>query len=65
MAGSIRDTALLLTVMAGWDGLDPRSTPETPLRQNVTAYHEKFDIAVETRKASGSWDPAAAASGLR
>ncbi|KAK7725282.1 hypothetical protein SLS63_008279 [Diaporthe eres] len=65
MAGSVRDTALLLTVLAGWDGLDPRMTPETPLRQNVRAYHEKLDEAIEARKASGRWDPTTAASGLR
>lgn len=65
MAGSIRDTALLLTVLAGWDGLDPRMTPETPLRQNVKAYHEFLDETVEKRKASGHWNSTAAASGLR
>lgn len=65
MAGSVRDTALLLTVLAGWDGFDPRMTPETPLKQNVAAYHEKLDAAIEARKASGSWTPTAAASGLR
>ena len=65
MAGSVRDAALLLTVLAGWDGLDPRMTPETPLRQNVRAYHEKLDDAVEARRANGCWTPTAAASGLR
>ncbi|KAG8162662.1 hypothetical protein KVR01_007140 [Diaporthe batatas] len=65
MAGSIRDTALLLTVLAGWDGLDPRMTPETPLRQNVKAYHEILDEAIEKRKTSGHWDSKAAATGLR
>lgn len=65
MAGSVRDTALLLTVLAGWDGFDPRMTPETPLRQNVKPYHEKLDNAIEIRKSTGSWHPSAAASGLR
>jgi len=65
MAGSVRDTALLLTVLAGWDGLDPRMTPETPLRQNVKYYHEKLDEAIEARKASGSWNLTTAARGLR
>ncbi|KAG6357799.1 hypothetical protein INS49_013678 [Diaporthe citri] len=50
---------------SGWDGLDPRMTPETPLRQNARAYHGKLDEAIESRKASGSWNPTAAASGLR
>ncbi|POS69608.1 amidase [Diaporthe helianthi] len=65
MAGSIRDTALLLTVLAGWDGLDPRMTPETPLRQHVKSYHEHLDEAIEQRKASGQWNPTSAATGLR
>ncbi|KAJ0108972.1 hypothetical protein J7T55_005520 [Diaporthe amygdali] len=65
MAGSVRDTALLLTVLAGWDGLDPRMTPETPLRQSVPAYHELLDEAIESLKAAGSWTATAAASGLR
>lgn len=65
MAGSVRDTALLLTVLAGWDGLDPRMTPETPLRQNVKSYHEKLDDAIQARKVSGAWNPTAAANGLR
>jgi amidase len=65
MAGSVRDTALLLTVLAGWDGLDPRMTPETPLRQNVKSYHKNLDEAIEARKASGCWNTTAAATGLR
>ncbi|KAI3390576.1 hypothetical protein diail_9187 [Diaporthe ilicicola] len=65
MAGSVRDTALLLTVLAGWDGFDPRMTPETPLRKNVASYHGLLDEAIEARKASGHWNPAAAARGLR
>lgn len=65
MAGSLRDTALLLAVLAGYDGLDPRMTPETPLRHNVPPYHELLDAAIEKRKASGDWTPTTAARGLR
>ena len=65
MAGSVRDTALLLTVLAGWDGLDPRATPETPLRKDVRAYHERLDDAIKARSASGVWSLTAAATGLR
>lgn len=65
MAGSVRDTALFLTVLAGWDGLDPRMTPETPLRQNVPQYHELLDKAIEARKTAGDWTPTTAARGLR
>lgn len=65
MAGSVRDTALFLTVLAGWDGLDPRMTPETPLRQHVPPYHELLDKAIEARRVAGNWTPTTAARGLR
>ncbi|ETN39006.1 uncharacterized protein HMPREF1541_07048 [Cyphellophora europaea CBS 101466] len=42
MAHSVDDCALMLTVLAGYDGLDPRMTPESPLRSNVTQYHEQL-----------------------
>ncbi|EXJ64934.1 hypothetical protein A1O7_01273 [Cladophialophora yegresii CBS 114405] len=38
MARKLEDIATLLTVVAGYDGLDPRMSPESPLRQNVTDY---------------------------
>lgn len=65
MAGSVRDAALFLSVIAGWDGLDPRMTPETPLRQNVPQYHELLDEAIEARRAAGHWTPTTGARGLR
>lgn len=65
MAGSVRDTALMLSVMAGYDGMDPRMTPETPLRQNVPQYHEILDRAISERTAAGTWTAGASARGLR
>ncbi|GKT52192.1 amidase [Colletotrichum spaethianum] len=38
IASSVEDIATLLKVMAGWDGIDPRMTPETPLVANVKDY---------------------------
>ncbi|KAJ5737829.1 uncharacterized protein N7483_002954 [Penicillium malachiteum] len=38
MAGSLDDIASLLQVMAGYDGIDPRMTPESPLRHQVPNY---------------------------
>lgn len=38
IASSMEDIALLLQVMAGWDGLDARMTPETPLVSQVKDY---------------------------
>lgn len=42
LATTLDDIALCLSVLAGYDGLDPRMGPESPLRANVIAYHEKL-----------------------
>ena len=42
MARKLQDIATLLTVVAGYDGLDPRMTPESPLRQNVIDYAKEL-----------------------
>ncbi|KAI9899848.1 hypothetical protein N3K66_004110 [Trichothecium roseum] len=42
MALRLDDIALLLQVLAGYDGLDGRMTPETPLRENVESYYDKL-----------------------
>ncbi|KAJ5641876.1 hypothetical protein N7490_005876 [Penicillium lividum] len=38
LAGNLEDIASLLQVMAGYDGIDPRMTPESPLRHQVVNY---------------------------
>lgn len=38
MAKNLNDIATMLSVLAGYDGLDPRMTPESPLHQNVKCY---------------------------
>ena len=38
MATNLDDIALMLSVLAGYDGLDPRMTPESPLRPNLPDY---------------------------
>ena len=38
MARKLEDIAKLLTAIAGYDGVDPRMTPESPLRANVKDY---------------------------
>lgn len=38
LANNLEDIALLLKVMAGYDGIDPRMTPESPLRYQVQDY---------------------------
>lgn len=66
IAGSVRDTALLLSALAGYDGLDDaHMTPETPLRAHVPQYHERLDAAVAERRGAGSWTRSGAARGLR
>ncbi|CAK7273066.1 hypothetical protein SEPCBS57363_005465 [Sporothrix epigloea] len=65
MASSISDVALLLSAIAGYDGLDPRATPETPLRKNVPAYHKLLGAAIAEKQASGEWTPTTAGKGLR
>jgi amidase len=65
MTTSIRDNALLLSVLAGYDGFDPRMTPETPLRQNVPQYHEILDKTIAEKTADGTWTTSSAAKGLK
>ncbi|KAL3457001.1 putative amidase [Aspergillus heterothallicus] len=38
MASTLEGIALLLQVLAGYDGIDPRMTPESPLRSTVPDY---------------------------
>ncbi|KIH89767.1 hypothetical protein SPBR_06965 [Sporothrix brasiliensis 5110] len=38
MAASLEDVAAALETIAGYDGLDPRMSPESPLRVNVMPY---------------------------
>lgn len=65
MATTIEDVALLLSVMAGYDGLDPRMTPETPLRENVKAYPQLLQGRIQEKKAQGEWTPDKAGTGLK
>ena len=42
MAHNVDDIARMLTALAGYDGLDPRMTPESPLRENTRQYHAEL-----------------------
>ncbi|KAK1572878.1 amidase [Colletotrichum navitas] len=53
IASSIEDIAMLLKVMAGWDGIDPRMTPETPLVANVKDYPALVDEYRQTTSEPG------------
>jgi len=47
MANNVEDIARMLTALAGYDGLDPRMTPESPLRGNVKQYHTELKSFLE------------------
>lgn len=65
MATTVEDVALLLSVIAGYDGLDPRMTPETPLRQNVKDYPKILEARIQDKKAKGEWTAEKAGTGLK
>ena len=48
MCTSVRDVALLLQVIAGYDGIDTRMTAESPLRENVKPYPALLDSFMST-----------------
>jgi amidase len=50
MARKLEDIALLLGVVAGYDGLDTRMTPESPLQPNVLDYAKELSSASEPGK---------------
>ncbi|KAJ5805363.1 amidase [Penicillium riverlandense] len=51
LATNLEDIALLLTVLAGYDGLDERMNPESPLRDNVKQYHDELaSFATQTAR---------------
>lgn len=65
MATTVSDIALLLSVLAGYDGLDHRMSPETPLRQNVKNYLEVVKARIEKQKANGNWTRNKSGTGLK
>lgn len=65
MATSVEDIAVLLSVMAGYDGLDHRMTPETPLRENVKDYGQLLQARINEKKENGDWTPSQAGAGLK
>jgi amidase len=52
MAQNVDDVALLLTALAGYDGLDGRQGAECPLRENVPQYHEELAKFAEGKDTS-------------
>ncbi|KAJ5851724.1 Amidase [Penicillium soppii] len=52
MAAELEDIAALLEVMAGYDGYDPRMTPEAPLAHQVKPYLESLLHARQSMKST-------------
>lgn len=65
MTRSVEDAALLLEVLAGYDGMDMRMTPETPLRSQVPDYLADLKSWMAAKESSNEWSSTTAAKGLR
>ncbi|KAI5358258.1 Putative amidase [Septoria linicola] len=65
MARTVDDIALLLGVVAGYDGMDMRMTPESPLRHQVPDYFADLQAWVAEKHAANEWDSHQSANGLR
>lgn len=65
MASTLSDLTTLLSVLAGYDGLDPRMTPETPLRQNVPEYTSDLLTWTSQKQAKSEWTPTTSGKGMK
>jgi len=65
MAKSVEDTATLLEVIAGYDGFDPRMTPESPKKSEVKDYLGILNSWIKEKQNLGEWTPSSAGKGLR
>ncbi|GAB7355773.1 hypothetical protein MBLNU459_g6457t2 [Dothideomycetes sp. NU459] len=65
MARSIEEIAQFLGAIAGYDGIDFRQTPETPLRENVPDYAGLLAEWKASKAKSGEWTGSKAGKGLR
>ena len=65
MARTVEDIALLLQVLAGYDGLDFRMTPETPMPASAPNYSAELSVWIEQKKGNNEWTASTAGKGLR
>ncbi|KAF2500811.1 amidase signature enzyme [Lophium mytilinum] len=65
MTTSLEDNAKLLEVLAGYDGMDARMTPETPLRKDVPDYPAILAAFAKEKEGKGEWTLTTAGKGLR
>jgi amidase len=65
MTKNLADLAVLLGVLAGYDGIDPRIGAEAPLRDDVKDYKKLLDDWVAIKRKSGEWTSETAGKGLK
>jgi len=65
MATNLKDLTDLLSVMAGYDGIDPRMTPESPRLSEVPDYTALIADWTKSKEDAGEWTPSAAGKDLR
>lgn len=65
LAASLDDVATMLSVLAGYDGIDPRMTPLSPLRANVKDYPALLGAWIKSKEEAGEWTPSTSGKGLR
>lgn len=65
MCTSLEDVATLLGVIAGYDGFDPRMTPESPMKSAVKDYSALLAGFISSKKEKGEWTQEKAGTGLR
>ncbi|KAK3641109.1 hypothetical protein LTR56_011555 [Elasticomyces elasticus] len=65
MTRTVEDAALMLGVMAGYDGIDPRMTPESPMPDKVPDYARDLQAWIAGKEKAGEWTADGAAKGLR
>lgn len=61
----LEDVAALLKVLAGWDGIDPRMTPDSPRRSEVKDYPQLLADFIADKERRGEWTRTSAGKGLR
>ena len=65
MVRTVEDVALMLGVIAGYDGMDMRMTPESPMPSHVPDYLSDLKAWITLKENQKEWNPTAAAKGLR
>ncbi|ORY12049.1 amidase signature domain-containing protein [Clohesyomyces aquaticus] len=65
MTVTLEDNMVLLGVVAGWDGMDSRATPGTPMPSSVPDYSGLVKRWIDEKSGNGEWTAKSAGTGLR